>query len=130
MTTYYNYQLGLSGGSMINLGVEVAGATVPAPKADPVRFSQYIPLADGSTRGLGWYYVDWKFGILSAAQRTILRTYCPAGYASYPVYMVTRTQEGDAFGLFSAWMVWPQQEARDYLRRPNFTLRFNRMVAL
>ena len=125
--TLTNYAIGLTSGSMLQLGVEV-GSTVAAPKADPVLHSQYIPLADGSTRGLGWYFVDWQFGFITAAQRTILRVYCPYPQASKLVYIVTRTHEADAFALFTGYMVWPQNEKRDFLNRPGFTLRFNNLV--
>jgi len=125
---YTNYQIGLTTGSMIDLGTEIIGATLPAPKADPVLHSQYIQLADGSMRGLGWYNVEWNFGILTPAQRTILRTFCPYPYASYQVYIVTRTHEADAFARFMGWMIWPQEEKRDFLRRQNFVLKFNKLV--
>ena len=126
MTTYTNYKIGTTSGSMIDLGVEV-GASVRAPKSDPVKYSQYIPLADGSVRGLGWQYTEWKFAVLTAAERDILRAFCSGASAS--VYIVTRTQENsDEFKLYQASMIWPQEERRDFLRRPDFTLKFNKMV--
>jgi len=124
--TLTNYQIGLTSGSMVDLGIEV-GAAIRAPKADPVGYSQYMPVADGTTRGLGWMYVDWVFGSLTPAMRDLLKAYCPG--ASNNVYITTRSQDSsNSFQKYSAIMIWPQEEKRDYLYRLNLVIRFNKLV--
>jgi hypothetical protein len=128
--TITNYQIGLSTGSMVNLGIEVGGILLPAPKGDPVIYSQPTQLADGSIRGLGWMNVDWNFGYLTPSQRDSFRAYVPIGQASNLIYMATRSLDNNnAFVLYQAWCIWPFPEKRDFLYRPDFILKWQRLIA-
>lgn len=83
-------------------------------------------LASGLIRSLGLPVAEWRWGVISQAQRDMLRTFCSG--ASAQVYIRTKTNNSsDAYANFLAMMVWPEEEEVDASRRLDFVIRFDRL---
>ena len=125
----YDYQIGASYGALAN--VEGLSTPVPAPKSSYRPYASSVPLGDGSFRGTGYPVATWRFGYLTAAQRNMLRTFCTGKSAS--VYIKTRITDAvsgasDAYKIFTAIMVWPDEEERQAGRRLEFEIEFRHLV--
>ena len=103
-----------------------------ATPVDPPRwfFQPYVELVrlgSGLARGLGLPIAEWRWGIISGAQRDALRAYCTG--ASAEVYIATRkTDSSNAYANYKAVMVWPSEgEEVDATRRLDFVLRFEHL---
>jgi len=110
--------------------VENLLAGFPAPKGVFQPYTIALPLEDGGVRGGGWKKAVWKWSFVTQAQRDTLRAYCPG--ASADVYIKTRTVDNaDAYAIYSAKMLWPgpDPEQRDALRRIDFELTFQALIA-
>ncbi len=121
----YSYEIGLNYGGMTN--VEELATPLPAPKSTFRPYSQRRNLGDGTVRGLGWVIATWRFGILKPALRDQLRTFC-AG-ASAEVYIKTRKNNTlDAYQVYTAVMIWPEEEEKRAGRRMDFVIEFRNLV--
>ena len=121
----YSYQIGTTYGNLTNL--ESLTTPVDAPKSTFVPYSQYIQLGDGTVRGSGWATAEWRWGYMSQAQRNQLRTYCTGASAS--VYINTRKNDtSDAYQVYTATMIWPQEEEKELGKRIDLVIRFVNMV--
>ena len=126
MTTYTDFMIGTSLGGMTAL--KSLTTPVSNPLATFTPYSKPLDLGDGSVRGGGWIACTWDWqDIISAAERHSLRTFCTG--ASAHVYIATRVNDQDAYLAYYAWMIWPQEEERDFLRRVKFQIKFRAMVA-
>lgn len=100
---------------------------VAYPKSTFKPYTEVVALASGGNRGVGAPVVEWRWGYLTQAQRTMLRTYC-AG-ASATVYISTRANDtSDAFVTYTGKVNWPLEESRDAFRRIDFVLTFTNLV--
>ncbi len=100
---------------------------LPAPRGLFTPFTQAVTLGDGGVRGAGWKTAEWRWGFVTRAQRDALRAYCPG--ASAEVYISTRTVDSsDAYGVFRARMLWPQQEEPQAGRRLDFSIKFQGLI--
>ncbi len=100
---------------------------LPPPRGLFTPFTQAVTLGDGSVRGAGWKAAEWKWGFVTRAQRDILRAYCPG--ASAEVFISTRSVDSsDAYGVFRARMLWPQQEEPQAGRRLDFSIKFQGLI--
>lgn len=83
-------------------------------------------LANGLVRALGLPTAEWRWGVITRAERDILRTYCTS--ASTHVYIRTKTaNSSDAYANFLAVMIWPEEEEVDATRRLDFVIRFEHL---
>lgn len=122
----YNFEIGLTLGTMVN--VEVLATKLPAPKPAFAPFSAYVTLGNGLVRGIGFPTAEWRWGFLKwnaigTTYRDILRNYIPT--ASKEVYIRTTTNENnDEYQIFKAIGVWPANEVSDTGRRLDFAITF------
>jgi hypothetical protein len=101
---------------------------LPAPRGIFTPYTQPVVLGNGLVRGAGWKTAEWRWGFITRAQRQTLRAYC-AG-ASANVYIKTRTVDNsDAYVIYNANLIWPQQEEPQAGRRLDFILKFQGLVA-
>src|SRR5512139_3417785 len=111
---------------LINL--ESLSPAVYPPKSTYRPYYEAVQLANGKARGLGRPIATWRWGFLTLAMRDKLRGYCTSKSAD--VYIRTRINESDAYGTFSAVMIWPDDEEKQAGRRLNFTIEFRNLVQL
>ena len=90
-------------------------------------YTETIRLGSGLTRGIGFPVAEWRWDVISAAQRDMLRTYCTG--ASIEVYIRTRKNDSSsAYANYKAVMIWPAEfEEVDATRRLDFVIRFERL---
>lgn len=123
--------------SEFKIGTSVEGLTsldaltvaLPTPKTPFRASTSLVATASGFVVGKGFPTCEWTFSMLEADQREQLRSFC-AG-ASAEVYIRTMTNEGDAFGIYRAVMVWPLEEDRDPTARHDrleLRISFRRMI--
>lgn len=98
------------------------------PKSTYRPYVDGVNLANGRVRGFGRPIASWKWGYIPLHFRTALRAFCAT--KSEDVYIRTRTNEADAYEVYSAVMIWPDDEEKDAGRRINFTLEFRNLIAL
>jgi hypothetical protein len=123
--TLYQYAIGLSAETLTN--IESLTVSVRPPKHGFSPYSKPLPLGNGTVRGGGWPTASWNWKILGRAERDQLRTFCPG--ASAEVFITTRISDNaDEYKTFSAVMLWPQEEEKDAGKRPDFTLKFQRLA--
>jgi hypothetical protein len=117
------------GFTYVNLtNVESLATPVYAPKSTYRPYTEGIELANGRARGFGRPIASWRWGFITSAMRTQLRTFC--ANKSNDVYIRTRTNEADAYSVFSAVMLWPDDEDKQTGRRLDFEINFRNLVAL
>jgi hypothetical protein len=101
----FEFSLGLTADTMDNL--EDMGSEEIVPDWTYTESSNPVELANGHVRNLGFPLITWHWGFLSAADRTLLQTYCPGKSAD----VFVRTPVADCtFRTFQAVMVWPAGE--------------------
>jgi hypothetical protein len=124
----YDYEIGLTAGSMVNLADLGAAPGVSYPKSSPMFFAQTTTLADNTERGIGLPVTVWHWTVLPQEMRDQLRAFCPG--ASATVYIRTRALDANStFHIYQAVMVWPSQsEIYDARYRTDFTIEFRQMV--
>ncbi len=123
--TQYSYEIGASYGGMVN--VEELATPLPAPKSAFRPYSKRIDLGDGTVRGLGWVTATWRFGVLKSSLRDQLRVFCAGASAS--VYIKTRKNNtSDAYQVYTAVMIWPEEEEKRAGRRLDFVVEFRNLV--
>ena len=124
----FDYQIGLSSGSMIKL--ENLATPVDYPKGDYMPYASEQTLVSGLVRGAGLPVDTWNWDVLPRDQRDMLRSFCP-GKSAF-VYIKTKTKDsGDSYHTFQAVMVWPtDKEIRDVQRRTGFLIHFQSMVLI
>ncbi len=84
-------------------------------------------MVNGQARDTGAPQAVWRWGFLRQAARDVLRTYCPG--ASATVYIRTRKLDNsDAFEVYQAIMIWPEEEDLDGYRRIGFDIQFRQLV--
>lgn len=99
-----------------------------APKSTYRPYFEAVALANGQARGFGRPIAVWRWGFLTRAQRDRIRLFCTCKSAS--VYISTRTNEADAYSVFSGVMLWPDDEDKQAGRRLNFEIEFRNLVEL
>lgn len=80
---------------------------VPFPQASYRTYTEIHDLADLTKLGVGWPSAEWRFPMLTLAQRNQLRGYCTT--ASARVYIRTIDDEGE-YADYLAVMVWPEED--------------------
>jgi hypothetical protein len=122
MTTYSDFMIGSTLAGMTAL----SSLTVPVsnPKSTYSPWSKPVQLGNGTILGLGWKTITWNWKIIKPAEVEQLRSFCSG--ASAEVFIVTRQNVADAFKAYKAVLVWPAEE-RDFLRRLDFTISFQRL---
>jgi len=121
----YDYEIGTSYGGMANL--EDLTTPVDPPKSSFWPHSRYVNLGNGQVRGAGFARAEWRWGFVTQAQRNQLRTFCTG--ASAEVYIQTRKNDtSDAYQVYTAVMVWPEEEQRENGRRLDFVIEFRDLV--
>ena len=121
----YSYEIGASYGAMANL--EDLTAPVDPPKSSFWPYSKYVDLGNGLVRGAGFARAEWRWGFMTQAQRNQLRTFCTG--ASAAVYIKTRKNDSsDAYQVYTAVMVWPDEEAKENTRRLDLVIEFRALV--
>ena len=121
----YSYQIGTTYGGLTN--VESLATPLNAPKSTFTEYSQNIALGSGAVRGGGWAVATWNWGFLTQAQRNQLRTFCTGKSAS--IFIQTRKNDtSDAYQVYTAVMVWPDEEDKDHGIRLNFQVVFRNCV--
>ena len=126
MANIYDFEIGADVLTMVNVET-LDGGSMPAPRAPYKVYTEPIELGSGAIRGAGFPSVIWRWGFLTQEQRDALRTYCPG--ASANVYIKTSgVDSADAYGIYSAVMVWPEEEDRQASRRTDFAIEFRRLV--
>lgn len=120
------FKIGFTSGSLVQL--DALG--VDDPKSTYHPNSQLLQLGDGTVRGGGWVTATWTWKALSQSQRDTLRGFIPG--QSAVVYIATRTLDNaSSYANFQAVAIWPtQEEYLDATRRPDFALKFQRLVAI
>ncbi|HMW87550.1 MAG TPA: hypothetical protein PKD65_16115 [Nitrospira sp.] len=98
---------------------------IHAPYCDPAPAVGAITLGDGSERYIGLPIVTWHWGFLTAAQRDVLKTYCPEKSAEIAIRSL---QQDGTYADFTCIMIWPQREVRQAGRILDFNLEFRQMV--
>ncbi len=112
---------------IVLVNVESLATPLPAPKAPFEPYMVAYETGDAGKRGYGQPTCTWHFGFLTNAQRDMLRTYCPG--ASATIYIRTMTNESsDAYQTYTAKMLWPDKEPRDFHHRVPFDLIFRDLV--
>jgi hypothetical protein len=121
----YSYEIGTTYGGMANL--EDLTTPIPPPKSSFRPYSQYLSLGSGAVRGSGWPVAEWRWGYLSQAQRNQLRTFCTG--ASADIYVKTRKNDtSDAYQVYTAKMIWPEEEEKAHGKRLDFAIQFVDLV--
>jgi len=80
---------------------------VPWPQASYRMYAETQDLADLTKIGVGWPSAEWRFPVLTLAQRHQLREFCAT--ASARVYIRTIDDEGE-YADYLAVMVWPEED--------------------
>lgn len=123
-----DFKIGTTLGGMTN--IESLATPLPAPKAPYKLYMRSLMSSSGLTVGRGFPVCQWIFPLLTAAQRTQLRTFCTGASAS--VYIRTMTNEADAYANYLAVMHWPDEERRDPSKRHDrleFVVLFTHLVS-
>jgi hypothetical protein len=98
--------------------------------ADPKAFFLFgvrRTMINGQAKDTGAPRAIWRWGFIRQAARDALRVYCPG--ASATVYIRTRKLDNaDAFVVYQAIMVWPDDEDLDGFRRIGFEIQFRQLV--
>lgn len=118
----YDFEIGLTEVGMQN--VEDLGLPAPAWEYRP--WAAAVALGNGSGRGQGAPVAVWRWGFLTRAQRTTLRTYC-TGKAAF-VYINTIEDDG-TYGTYYAALHWPDQERWQADRVLEFAIEFRQLEA-
>lgn len=129
MTNRFEFEIGLTQGSLVNLEVLSPTPVVP-PKCMYTPYTDVIDVGDGSKRGVGAPTATWRWGFIERSQRDMLRTFCPG--ASAPAYIRTYTRDAlDSAKEFSCDMIWPADSEEVVAgRRVDFTIEFRNLVLL
>lgn len=126
MANIYDFEIGTAIDNMVNVET-LDGGKMPAPRAPYRVYTEPIELGSGAIRGAGYPSVVWRWGFLTQDQRDILRAYCTG--ASADVYIKTSgVDSADAYAVYSAVMVWPEEEDRQASRRTDFAIEFRKLV--
>lgn len=123
----YENEIGTTYGGMTN----IESLTVPLPNMQSFYkpYAQVTDLGSGETKGLGSPQTEWKWNLLTRAQRDQLRQFCTGSSAT--VYIRTRINDNtDEYLDFRAIMIWPLEEERFARKRMDFTIVFKHMVAV
>ncbi len=118
-----SFSIAVSGALIAMKLVNVETLNVIPPKGYWKQYTRREKLGDAAVKGFGTPMVKWEWGYLTRDQRNALRIYCPE--ASAPIYIQTPTRDDDdAYAIYQANMVWPEDEENDTTRRMGFILEF------
>jgi hypothetical protein len=81
---------------------------VPFPQASYKPYAETEDLGDLTKLGIGWPSAEWRFPILTLAQRNQLREFCLTAAAW--VYIRT-IDDGANYNDYLAVMIWPVDES-------------------
>jgi len=116
------YRIGTTTGNKVTLDT----LTNNDPQPAFAHYADYVPLGDGTIRGVGWLEAEWRWRQIHRNDVAALRTYCSGVTAN--VYITTPDTDGVMTG-YAAVMVWPQIPEPlhgDYFE--DFPVRFIQMV--
>jgi hypothetical protein len=104
-----DFQIGLTLGGLATL--QSIGVVNPHPIWSPA--VSVAKLGDGSAALRGSPFVVWGWGFISAAERDILKSYCPALSSSVYIYTPTTENSGGVQNVskrYQGIMIWPSPE--------------------
>jgi len=122
-----SFAIGISMETITN--IEQLATPLPVPRSPFSPYGAYTTMANGLKRGRGFPALSWIFSLLTPAQRTQLRVFCPGSSAT--VYIRTPINDGDTYAYFQAVMHWPEKEVRDPTRvhhRLEMEFSFTRLI--
>lgn len=102
----YSYEIGTTS---TTTNLESLTTPVYPPRSVFVEYTREYDKADGQVGGDGYPMAIWHFDLLTQAQVTQLRAFCPGKSAN--VYIKTRRPDG-TFAKYSAVMIWPSDLMR------------------
>ena len=100
---------------------------VPAPLVEQSNWDESIELESGGVRAGGSTPLNWRFGVLTQAQRDQLKSFCPG--ASATVYIRTKRNDG-TYASYQTTMYWPRDEKRDSGHYLDMVIKFDFLVAV
>lgn len=98
--------------------------TIPTadPRGDPMEYSNVVEIGNGTRKNLGWLRQMWHWDFLTEAQTSQLRAFLGS------VYVTTRKNDG-TFGVYTATLVWPEEEPEHYANRVlDITIELRKLV--
>ena len=120
------FEIGTTEGGMTN--VELLTTPLQAPKSNYFPYARVASKGNGGARGIGSPVATWMFPLLSAAEYSQLKTFCPG--ASADVFIRTKL-DNDTYADFEAKMIWPNEpQDRTYSIRKNFTVIFRNLILI
>ncbi|HSW62705.1 MAG TPA: hypothetical protein VLH56_05260 [Dissulfurispiraceae bacterium] len=123
--TITTFQIATLAGALTDLGELATPVIEPRSTYQPYAVSH--DLGNGMVRGSGYPVATWTWDFISAAERTMLRTYCTG--RSSRVQIATK-DDSLAYKAYTAVMVWPEIEEHFAGRRLNFTIEFHTLVEI
>ncbi len=109
--------------------VTLASLGIPEPKHFYKYSGERRDTIDGGVKALGAPQAVWHWDFCRQAWRDALKVYCPGSYAI--VYIETRVHDNsDSYDVFTARMIWPEEEEKDAFRRMDFDIEFRHLVAV
>ena len=103
-----DFEIGTTLEGMVNIEALTPALSVPrAPFRD---YAETILASSGRVYGRGFPSCRWLFSRLNSSQRDELKEFCSG--ASANVYIKTLAND-DTYHIYSAVMVWPQDEERE-----------------
>ena len=126
MTTLYDFEIGATLVSALNLEELTVPVTHPKPTYSP--YSDIIELGDGSMRGVGSPEATWHWDFLPRVMRDQLRTFCTGASSNVVIRTYVKDNAG-ALKYFECVMTWPtQSEETQTAKAIDFTLKFTQLV--
>ena len=107
--------------------VELLTVALDVPRSEYFPYARAVNTGDGGKRGLGFPYATWTFPFMTVEQRDQLKIFCPN--ASGNVYIRTKLND-DTFEVFSAKMLWVENEPRWYGTKQNYQILFRNLVLI
>jgi hypothetical protein len=102
-----DFEIGATEMDLTNL--EALGVPIEPPKSEYFPYARTVNKGNQGKRGVGSPVASWTFGILTVEQRDQLKEFCPN--ASGEVFIRTKLND-DTYEVFSATMLWVENEAR------------------
>jgi hypothetical protein len=120
--TITTYGIGTTLGGIVTL----KSLNIPVPIAPYKLGDGRETLSSGKQINTGAPNLTWRWGFLTLAQRTVLRTYCTG--VSSDVFIWSKVNDLDAFRAFQCIMNWPEEESRTAAKRLDFDVLFTYLV--
>ncbi len=120
----YGFEIGTTS---TTTNLENLATPVEPPDFTYTEHPKQVPLMNGMVRGMGFPQASWIWGFITAAERAMLRTFCPGKSAS--VFIVT-PDNSRTYKKYQAVMVWPAGEDPTVDILPDFTIEFRHLVEI